>query len=228
MAANPHPMRSGWARLIGWLLALLLLLTLIPVAAYRVVPVPYTPLMLIRAWQGIPAKERHWLPLAAMGPAPLAVLSTEDQRFFSHWGLDTRAIRNAIDYNQDHERTHGASTITQQTAKNVFLWPGRDWLRKGLELWFSLWLELLWPKARILEVYLNVIEFGPGVYGIHAASRHWFGKTPAQLSQEEAASLAVILPHPLAANPLKLSRPLRARRDWALHQMRRIGDPAGS
>lgn len=220
----PRPLSrtSRGARWLAGLLLALLLLPLIPLVAYRFLPVPVTPLMLIRALQGIPAKEHPWLPLAEMGPAPLAVLSTEDQRFFTHWGLDSRAIRQAIDYNQTHRRTRGASTVTQQTAKNVFLWPGRDWLRKGLELWFSLWLELLWPKTRILEVYLNVIELGPGVYGIPAASRHWYGKPPARLSQEEAASLAVILPSPLTSNPRALNGSLRARRDWALRQMRHL------
>ena len=215
--------RARLLRLLGGLLLLFLLLTLTLVTAYRFLPVPYTPLMAIRTLQGMPTKNRHWLELNKMGAAPLAVLSTEDQRFFEHWGLDPQAIRNAIDYNQTHRRTHGASTISQQTAKNVFLWPGRNWIRKGLEVWFTLWIEWIWPKARILEVYLNVIEFGPGVYGIDAASRHWYGKPPSRLSSREAASLAVILPSPLTSNPKALGRRLQTRKAWALRQMRNLG-----
>jgi monofunctional biosynthetic peptidoglycan transglycosylase len=217
--------RSLTRRAGKWVLATLAsfcLVTLVLVGLYRYLPVPYTPLMGIRAWQGIPSLQRRWLALNQMGPLPLAVLASEDQRFFDHWGLDLMAIRLALDHNRDHRHLRGASTISQQTAKNVFLWPGRSWLRKGLELWFTLWIEALWDKRRILEVYLNVIEFGPGVYGAHAAGSRWYRKHPTQLSRSEAAALAVILPSPLTADPRALDSARKRRKAWALRQMRNL------
>ncbi|AJQ93060.1 membrane carboxypeptidase (penicillin-binding protein) [Gynuella sunshinyii YC6258] len=125
---------------------------------------------------------------------PLAVISSEDQKFPDHMGFDFEAIADALE--EQRKRPRGASTITQQLAKNLFLWPGRSYVRKGLEAWFTLWMEWLWPKQRIMEVYLNVIEYGPGVYGVTTASERFFHKSPARLTRTEASLLAAVLPNP--------------------------------
>ena len=147
------------------------------VLVYRFIPVPITPLVAIRSmgsvfqdhWIGM---EKDWVPLEEISPTiQTAVLMAEDYRFYEHNGFDYEAIEKAMAYNKTHTRKKGASTISQQTAKNVFLWPGRNWVRKGLEAYFTVLIEAIWPKERILEVYLNVIEFGPGVYGVEAASK---------------------------------------------------------
>jgi monofunctional biosynthetic peptidoglycan transglycosylase len=132
-----------------------------------------------------------------------AVIASEDNEFCHHWGFDFKELQDALDEAQDGGRLRGASTISQQTAKNVFLWPGRSYVRKGLEAYFTVLIEAAWPKRRIMEVYLNVIEWGPGIFGAEAASRHWFGKSASRLSQLEAARLAAILPNPIRyhANP---------------------------
>lgn len=218
-----------WLKRIGWIgVTLVLILTILPVAIHRFWPVSWTPLMVIRAAQNLPPEPRHWVPLSRMGQVPGAVLAAEDQRFFVHGGLDWQAIDRAVRYNAHHEDRRGASTISQQTAKNLWLWPGRDWLRKGLELWLTLWLEGLWTKERILEVYLNIIEWGPGVYGVEAAARHWYQKPASALSRREAASLAVIVPRPLTSHPRQLSAAQQARLAWVLQQMRLgVPQPAG-
>lgn len=155
----------------------------------------------------------------------LAVVASEDQRFPDHAGFDFRALQTAWKYNQQHRRVRGGSTITQQTAKNLFLYPRRSYLRKGLEAYFTALLELLWPKRRILETYLNVAQFGDGVFGAEAASRRYFHKSASELTEAEAASLAAVLPSP---QKFKVDRPshfVRARRDWILRQMKRLGGP---
>lgn len=139
----------------------------------------------------------RWTPRAAIAPAlPLAVIASEDQRFFLHHGWDTEAIRDALAESRDGRRLRGASTISQQVAKNLFLWSGRSWLRKGLETWYTFWIELLWPKERILEVYLNVAEWGDGIFGAEAACRRHFGLSPDRLDRARAARLAAVLPNP--------------------------------
>jgi len=163
---------------------------------YRFVPPPVTPLMLLRAAQG-EGLHQQWVPLSAMAPTlERAVIGAEDGKFCRHWGFDWTAIDHAVDRYEEGGRVLGASTISMQTAKNLFLWPGRDFLRKGLEAYLTLYLEALWPKDRILEVYLNVVELGPGLYGAEAASRHYFGHGAASLSRREAALLAALLPAP--------------------------------
>jgi monofunctional biosynthetic peptidoglycan transglycosylase len=138
--------------------------------------------------------EKDWLGLEEISPhLPLSVIAAEDARFCSHYGFDFIEIKKAL---ADDERRRGASTITQQVAKNVFLWPDASWLRKGLEAGFAMLVEAFWPKARIIEVYLNVAEFGPGIFGAEAAAQAWFGKSAAALSRNEAARLAAILPNP--------------------------------
>jgi monofunctional biosynthetic peptidoglycan transglycosylase len=190
--------RRGWLRtLIVWGVMLALVVPAVWVGLYRFLPPPATVLMLQRRAQG-EGLDYRWRSLDRISPElQRAVIASEDARFCEHRGFDTAAIRKALASNQENpERVRGGSTISQQTAKNAFLWPQRSWLRKGLEAWFTFWVELLWPKARVLEVYLNVAEWGPGVYGAEAASRHWFGKSADRLSRLEAARLAAILPSP--------------------------------
>ena len=214
--------RIRWRRVArNGLLAALLVLLVLPAAAllvFRVVPPPVTPLMLIRLVQG-EGLAREWVALDDL-PAhvPAAVLAAEDNAFCQHGGIDWRALRQAIDEYRAGGRLRGASTVSMQTAKNLFLWPGRDWVRKGLEAWLTLLVEALWPKHRILEVYLNIAEWGPGVYGIGAAARHHFDKPATALTTAEAARLAVVLPNPRersAARPTprlaRLARTVAAR-----------------
>ena len=151
-----------------------------------------------------------------------AVLAGEDQNFLQHHGFDIPAIEMAFKHNRSSRRKRGASTISQQTAKNVFLWEGRSWLRKGLEVPLTLAIELLWGKRRILEVYLNVAEFGPGVFGIEAASRHWFNIPDSRLNTRQSAVLAASLPAPLTANPGRPSNQLAKRATWINGQIRNM------
>ncbi|MEX1032093.1 MAG: monofunctional biosynthetic peptidoglycan transglycosylase [Cellvibrionaceae bacterium] len=165
-----------------------------------------------------------WTPWEDMAPAvALAVIAAEDQRFFHHWGFDFDQLQRAIDESRRGGRLRGASTITQQTAKNLFLWNGRSYLRKGLEAWFAVLIETLWPKQRILEVYLNIVEFGPEVYGINSASRRYFQKLPAQISPYEAALLAAVLPNPHVMHVNNPSAYVRERQGWILGQMSQLG-----
>ena len=170
---------------------------------------------------------RHqWVDLEAIAPTlALAVVAAEDQKFPEHRGFDVEAIESAYELNQHSHRVRGASTISQQVAKNVFLWSGRSYLRKALEAGFTVLIETLWPKRRILEVYLNVAEFGPGTYGAEAAAQRFFHQPAARLSLAEAALLAAVLPNPrhwLVAAP---STFVLQRRDWIEGQMRALGGP---
>jgi monofunctional biosynthetic peptidoglycan transglycosylase len=189
--------------LLGGLLVLLLgppALLLV----YRFLPVPITPLMVIRLIEG-EGLRRQWVPLEEIAPVlPQAVVAAEDNRFCEHVGFDWQELQGQIDALRAGEPARGASTITMQTAKNLFLWPGRNLLRKGLEAWLTPQIELLWPKRRIVEVYLNVAELGPGIYGAEAAAQAHFGKPASALSRQEAALLAAILPNPRMWSP---SRP---------------------
>lgn len=154
-----------------------------------------------------------------------AVISSEDQRFLEHRGFDLKAIEKAIEYNEKQEKKgstkrRGASTISQQTAKNLFLWPGRSWLRKGLEVMYTFLIELLWSKQRILEVYLNIIELGDGIYGVEAASQLYFKKPAVNLSRDEAALLAAVLPSPRKYSVTKPGPYIQKRKEWIKRQMR--------
>jgi monofunctional biosynthetic peptidoglycan transglycosylase len=161
-----------------------------------------------------------WVPLARISPAlRAAVIASEDQRFFEHGGFDWKSMHDAFAAWRSGGRLRGASTISQQVAKNLFLWPGRSVVRKALEAWLTLWIEWLWPKQRILEVYLNVAELGDGVFGAEAASRHWFGRSAASLGREEAALLAAILPSPRRSSVARPSPTLRERQRWILGQI---------
>ncbi|MFI5150258.1 MAG: monofunctional biosynthetic peptidoglycan transglycosylase [Bacteroidia bacterium] len=202
-----------------------LILSILSVILFRWVPVPFTPLMLIRCVEqkssGHPMKlHKTWMPLDKISPdLQLAVFCSEDQNFLLHHGFDFEAIDKAMDYNDTHKRKRGASTISQQTAKNVFLWPGRSWLRKGLEVYFTFLIEHIWSKERIMTVYLNVIEMGDGVYGAEAAAKENFGKSAAKLSKTEAAEIAATLPNPRLFHANRPDRFVSARSAWIIHQM---------
>lgn len=166
------------------------------VAVYRIVPPPVTSLMLLRAAQGEDMRQ-DWVPLTRIAPTlGRAVIASEDQKFCRHSGFDWQSLNESWEDWRAGRHARGASTLTMQTAKNLFLWPGRSVIRKGAEAYIALWIELLWPKARILEVYLNIAEWGPGIYGAEAASRQFFAKSAANLNAEEAARLAAVLPNP--------------------------------
>lgn len=175
---------------------MLLLAPLVVLALYRFVPPPGTPLMLIRLVQG-EGLDKRWTSLEGIAPAVAqSVIAAEDNLFCRHGGFDWKAVRLALDEWEGGGRLRGASTITMQTAKNLFLWPGQSWLRKGIEAYLAAWIELLWPKRRILEVYLNVAEWGPGVYGAEAAAQAHFDRSAARVSERQAALLAAVLPNP--------------------------------
>ncbi|WP_114861366.1 monofunctional biosynthetic peptidoglycan transglycosylase [Azospirillum brasilense] len=197
-------MRFPVRRLLRLLMALVVALVAFSVgwaALYRVVPVPATPLMLIRAAGGS-GLAHDWVPLSQISPhLARAVIASEDTLFCGHGGFDWAAIEGAFEDNEEGRRLRGGSTISQQTAKNAFLWPDRSWTRKGIEAWFTLLIETLWPKSRILEVYLNIVEWDDGVYGAEAAARHHFKKPASALTRREAALLAVVLPNPRNWSP---------------------------
>ena len=200
-----------------WRLALLMALTLL---LFRFVPLPTTAFMLQSPY---PVTQK-WISIDKLPSSmPLAVVASEDQRFPDHIGVDFTAIINAIEQYGDGDGLRGASTITQQTAKNIFLWSGRSFIRKGLEVGLAFSLEVLWGKRRILEVYLNIAEFGKGIYGIEAASRHYFGKSASQLTTRQAAQLAVLLPSPKTRDPHRLTANLNRRVVWIERQMRQLG-----
>ena len=192
----PRRRRSPLRRVLLWLAAIVVIGPLLLVIVYRFLPPPVTLLQLQRA--GEHGVEKDWTPIGRIDPDLVhAVIAAEDARFCEHNGFDVDAIKKAMDSNERGGRVRGGSTISQQTAKNVFLWPQRSWVRKGLEAYFTMLTEVIWGKRRIMEVYLNVIEMGPGIYGAEAAAQKWFGKSAVNLSRQEAARLAAILPSPL-------------------------------
>jgi monofunctional biosynthetic peptidoglycan transglycosylase len=207
-----------------------LVVTVGAVLLLRWLPPPTTSFILqnrIEAWRagyGFYPYPYRWVDYGRIAPVmALAVVAAEDQRFREHHGLDLTGIRRAIRDNQYRNRPRGASTITQQTAKNLFLWRTQSWLRKGIELYFTGLLELLWPKQRILEVYLNVAQFGGSVFGVEAAAQTYFKRPASQLTREQAALLAAVLPSPSLLNADAPSDYLRQRQRWVLNQMRRLG-----
>jgi len=165
----------------------------------------------------------EWAGWGDIGLAPtLAVVAAEDQKFAEHFGFDVESIRDSIEDFSDGDRLRGASTISQQVAKNLYLWRGRSFVRKGLEAWFTLLIELALPKRRILEIYLNIVELGPGIYGFPAASRYFFGKEPSRITDSEAALLAAVLPNPARLQADHPSRYVRERQRWIYGQMQRL------
>lgn len=212
--------------MLPWLALAVLLAPLGGVLVHAVAPPPVTLLMLLRLGEG-EGLDYRWRPLERISPhLAEAVIAAEDARFCGHAGFDIEAIRRAMRDNERGGRLRGGSTLSQQTAKNVFLWPGRGWVRKGLEAGYTVLIEAVWPKRRIVEVYLNVAEWGPGVYGAEAAARHWFGKGADELSPLEAARLAAILPSPRryqAAEPGPYVRRRAGRIQAAMGTVRRDG-----
>lgn len=191
-------------RLLVKLLLLLPVLFLFLLALYRFVPVPST--LMLGRWLTLQPVERQWVPLSAISPSlPRAVVAAEDQRFCSHGGVDWAELDKVL--RDEDGPSRGASTITMQTAKNVFLWPGRSYVRKALEIPVAMAIDLAWPKSRVMEVYLNVAEWGDGLYGAEAAAQRYFGKPAARLTPAEAARLAGALPNPIVRN---VGRPNRA------------------
>src|SRR4051812_19683438 len=188
--------KSRFGRILLWLIVGLLLLPVPFVAAYQFLPPPVTPLMLIRAGEGEPM-HHQWVPLTRISPALVrAVVASEDEKFCRHRGFDWVSLTQAWREYQDGKGMRGASTISMQTAKNLFLWPDRSLLRKGVEAYLTALIEFAWTKQRIMEVYLNVIEWGHGIYGAEAAARHYFNRPAASLSSDQAALLAAVLPNP--------------------------------
>ncbi len=176
-------------------------------------------------WAGERAAFRYdWTPMATISPhAALAVIAAEDQRFPDHFGFDFVEIQDALEDQDEGKPLRGASTLSQQVAKNLFLWPGRSFVRKGLEVWFTVLLELLWPKQRILEVYLNIAEFGQYTFGVEAASQRFFHKPAARLAAAEAARLAAVLPNPLRYRVDRPSAYVLKRQRWIERQMLQLG-----
>lgn len=226
--------KTFFKSILRWCLNVALLFLIFSVSitiVYRWVPVWATPLMFIRTFeQLINGKDlkwkKDWEPKEKISPhLQLAVVASEDQNFLKHNGFDFKAIEKAIEHNKKKGRKNirGASTISQQTAKNVFLWPQRSWIRKAFEVYFTFLIEFFWDKERILEVYLNVIEMGDGIYGAEAASQVYFKKSAEKLSKEEAALIAAILPNPRKYSAVNPSPYIRGRQQWILKQMRNFG-----
>ena len=223
---------SRLARGVAWLVCGGIVLTVFSVLVLRWVDPPTTAFMTSARADALLAGDRayrqryHWVDYENISRyAPLAVIAAEDQRFAEHWGFDLEAIDDSIRRNRNAKgkRLRGASTITQQVAKNLFLWKGKSFVRKGFEAYFTLLIEMLWPKQRIVEVYLNVAEFGRGVYGVEAASRRFFGIPAKYLNDEQSALLAAVLPNP---RRFKINAPsdyVRNRQAWILSQMRGLG-----
>jgi monofunctional biosynthetic peptidoglycan transglycosylase len=193
------------------------------VALYAMVPPPITALMLVRMVQG-DGLNWDWVALESIAPhLPQAAIAAEDNRFCSHDGFDWKAVDEALEESRGGGEPRGASTITMQTAKNLFLWPGRSYLRKGLEAYLTVMIELLWSKRRIMEVYLNVAEWGPGLYGAEAAARAYFGRAAADLTRRQAALLAVALPNPRERNPAGPTKSLQRRAGIIEMRIRQLG-----
>jgi monofunctional glycosyltransferase len=209
----------------------LLLISAMQVALVRFFDPPRTVPMLIEqvTSSGAKAPVRYrWIPLAQMPEMFLKHLwISEDQRFFRHYGFDWEEMDRAMEKAERNGKpVRGASTITNQCARSIFLWQGRSWIRKGLESYYTIWMELLLPKRRILELYANVIEMGPGIYGVEAASRHYFGVSARGLTREQSAMLAAVLPNPKAWDPRNPGMTLRWRQQLILHREQKARFPA--
>lgn len=206
-----------------------LMVSVLWVLVYRFVNPPITLLMVLRNIERSnddkPAKmDKEWVDFEDMSDnMKRAAVSAEDQLFLTHIGFDVKAIEQAFQINKKGKKIKGGSTISQQTAKNVFLWPGRSWVRKGFEAYFTLLIEMLWSKERILEVYLNVIEMGDGIYGAEAAAKAYFGKSCAKLSRSQAALIAACFPNPRRWTPKKPTRYIKHRQYLIMKNMRRLG-----
>ena len=220
---------AGFARRCGRLALVALALPILVVLALRWLDPPTSAFILARQWQhlrtGQPAAVgSSWVDLERISPhLAVAVIAAEDQHFATHPGFDLEAIEKAMDHNARGKRVRGASTISQQTAKNLFLWQGRSWLRKGLEAWYTVLIEAMWPKTRILEVYVNVAEFGDGIYGAQAAARSYWDKDASALTAEQSARLAAVLPAPRRYSAVRPGPYVQRRAAWIQRQMRQLG-----
>ena len=222
-------------RLVRALVSLVLLfivLSTLVVLSLRWINPPFSAFMAesqVTAWaarDGNFVLRHRWADLERISPnLPLAVVASEDQRFPEHWGFDVEAIEKAYALNQHTHKVRGASTISQQVAKNLFLWSGRSYFRKALEAYFTLLIEGAWPKRRILEIYLNIAEFGYGTYGAEAAAQRFFHTSASQLTRADAAVLAAVLPNPEHYSATAPSRYVQQRREWILNQMQALGGP---
>ena len=213
-------------RIFKWMVVAFFGSTILAVVVLRFIPVYFTPLMFIRCAQQISKGEEiklkhHWVPLSDISRhLPVAVMASEDQRFLLHHGFDYNAIEQAAMSNLKGGKKRGGSTISQQTAKNVFLWPGRSWVRKGLEAYFTVLIEMTWSKQRIMEVYLNSIEMGPGIYGADAVAQQHFDKTASELFRSECALIAATLPNPIKFSSKSPSPYMQKRKRQIEQQMR--------
>jgi len=215
-------------RILGILLKVtlaFLAISVLSVIVLRFMAPPFSALMVERrigSWfaEGKYSPTYKWVSLDKIAPVmSAAVIASEDQKFSDHYGFDIDAIQRAMGHNERSSRTKGASTLTQQTAKNMFLWSSRSWVRKGVEAYFTVLLETFWGKRRILETYLNIVEFGDGIYGVEAAAQYYFRKPASRLNSEEAAILAAVLPNPRRYKVKSPSRYVRDRQQWILQQM---------
>ena len=221
-------------KILKWVVVVFFGSTILSVVALRFIPVYFTPLMFIRLGEqiakGEEMKMRHsWVPLDEIAPAlPLAVMASEDARFLEHHGFDFNAIEKAAKRNMrnKNKRKLGASTISQQTAKNVFLWPGRTWVRKGFEVYFTALIEMMWSKERIMEVYLSSIEMGDGIYGAEAVAQRHFHCSAKDLSKSECAMIAVSLPNPRKFDSAHPSSYMRKRQSRILREMKFVKFPS--
>ena len=215
---------------IKWIVVAFFASPILSVVALRWLPVYFTPLMFIRLGQQVDEGKsmtlhHHWVPMEQISPSlPIAVMASEDARFSEHHGFDYKAIEHAAMRNMKHPEKQklGASTISQQTAKNVFLWPGRSWVRKGFEVYFTLLIELMWSKERIMEVYLNSIEMGDGIYGADAVAEHHFNTTAANLTKAQCALIAASLPNPRRFNSARPSGYMLKRQSRIMREMRYV------
>ena len=224
-----QPLLKRISSLLSKILLWFLLVSVLWVLVYRFVNPPITLLMVVRNIErkadGRPFKtNKEWVDFENISDnMKRAAVSSEDQLFLSHVGFDLKAIEKAYENNNKGKKIKGGSTISQQTAKNVFLWPGRSWLRKGFEAYFTLLIEILWSKERILEVYLNVIEMGDGIYGAEAASQEYYGKSCKSLTRAQAALIAACFPNPLRWSPEKPTKYIKHRQSLIMKNMRRLG-----
>jgi monofunctional biosynthetic peptidoglycan transglycosylase len=229
----PRPKRRLWRRLLIWLPLLFVAITALQVLCLRWLTPPATAFMLERRAEALLHREAgftlhyRWRSLEQISPwLPMSMLAAEDQKFFEHEGFDVQAIDKAIVSNRKGRRVRGASTISQQVAKNLFLWGGRSYLRKGLEAWYTVLIEALWPKRRIIEVYANVAEFGDGIYGAEAASQAYFHKPSSRLTPSESARLAAVLPSPRTYSVKAPGAFVQRRAAWIQRQVQQLGGPA--
>jgi monofunctional biosynthetic peptidoglycan transglycosylase len=231
--AKPRRKRRWLRWIFLWLPLGFVLFTLAQVLLLRWIPPVTSAFMIGRSVDALVYGETdfslqyRWRNASSISPnLPIALVAAEDQNFPTHHGFDFKAIDKAMEHNRKGRKVRGASTISQQLAKNLFLWQGRSYLRKGLEAWYTVLIEATWPKSRIIEVYSNVVEFGDGVYGAEAAAQHFFGKPAARLSLSECARLAAVLPSPRKYDAGKPGPYVQRRANWIERQVRHLGGPA--